>query len=344
MKKVSVIIPVYGVEKYVADAVSSVLQQSYINLELIIVDNGSPDRSIEICQQFHDPRIQIIRQENRGPSGSRNTGIRHAKGDYIAFLDGDDIWHPDKLTKHVHHLESDPQLGISFCYSAFIDIHGRSLGLYMTPKLKNITPEYILCRCPMSNGSVSVYRREVFEEIAFGDDLRGYSEVCYFNERLKSLEDVECWTRMALKTNWGIEGIPEPLTQYRLNDQGSSANVNQQLEYVDKLIEKLQSYAPDFSARWEKPFRANQLRFLARRMVSLGQGKKAVELINRALVTHHCLLQKREFKRTLVTVIAAYMLLIFPKSLCEKAKAFYLAGAKRQSQKQLVPNFEVQKA
>ena len=337
MKKVSVIIPVYGVEKYIAAAVNSVLQQTYTNFELIIVDNGSPDRSIEICQTFHDPRIKIIRQENRGPSGSRNTGIRHATGDYIAFLDGDDIWMPDKLAKHVQHLKNNPHVGISFCYSAFIDVHGNSLGLYMTPKLTDITPGYVLCRCPMSNGSVSVYRREVFAEIAFQDNLRGYPEVCYFNERMRNLEDVECWTRMALQTHWAIEGIPETLTLYRLNDQGSSANINQQLEYLDKLVEQLRSYAPEFIAEWEKPLRANQLRFLARRMVSLGQGRIAVKLINRALAMHRCLLQKEELKRTLITVAAAYTLLFLPQSLCEQTKTLYLSRARRQPQRQPIP-------
>lgn len=336
MKKVSVIIPVYGVENYIAAAVNSVLQQTYTNFELIIVDNGSPDRSIEICQTFHDPRIKIIRQENRGPSGSRNTGLRHATGDYIAFLDGDDIWLPDKLAKHIQHLRNNPHVGISFCYSAFIDSHSNSLGLYMTPKLTDITPGYVLCRCPMSNGSVSVYRRQVFAEIAFQDNLRGYSEVCYFNERMRNLEDVECWTRMALQTTWEIEGIPETLTLYRLNDQGSSANVRQQLEHVDKLVEQLQSYAPEFITEWEKPFRANQLRFLARRMVSLGQGRMAVKLINQALAMHPCLLQE-ELKRTLVTVAAAYILLLLPKFLCEQVKTFYLEFAKRQHRRQLIP-------
>src|SRR4028119_483182 len=105
MKKVSVIIPVYKVEKYVAATVQSVLQQTYKNFELLLIDDGSPDRSVEICQQFTDPRIKIISQTNRGLAGARNTGIRHAQGDYIALLDGDDMWLPNKLEKHIEHLE-----------------------------------------------------------------------------------------------------------------------------------------------------------------------------------------------------------------------------------------------
>ena len=78
MKKVSVIVPAYQVEKYIGFTVTSVLKQTYKNFELIIVDDGSPDKGVEICQKFSDPRIKIIQQGNRGLAGARNTGIRHA--------------------------------------------------------------------------------------------------------------------------------------------------------------------------------------------------------------------------------------------------------------------------
>lgn len=109
--RVSVILPVYGVEKYIQQTIQSVLDQTYQNFEIIVVDDESPDKSVEICQGFDDSRITIIHQKNRGLAGARNTGIRHAKGDYLAFLDGDDLWHPEKLEKHVYHLESSPNVG-----------------------------------------------------------------------------------------------------------------------------------------------------------------------------------------------------------------------------------------
>ncbi|NEO51027.1 MAG: glycosyltransferase family 2 protein, partial [Moorea sp. SIO4A3] len=105
MKHVSVIIPVYGVENYIAAAVQSVLEQTYTNFEVLIIDDESPDSSIKICQEFSDQRLKIIHQTNRGLAGARNTGIRHAKGDYLAFLDGDDLWLPQKLERHIEHLE-----------------------------------------------------------------------------------------------------------------------------------------------------------------------------------------------------------------------------------------------
>ncbi|NEO65733.1 MAG: glycosyltransferase family 2 protein, partial [Moorea sp. SIO4G2] len=85
MKTVSIIIPVYGVEKYIASAVQSVINQTYQNFELLIIDDESPDKSVNICRKLSDNRINIIHQTNRGLAGARNTGIRHAKGDYLAF-------------------------------------------------------------------------------------------------------------------------------------------------------------------------------------------------------------------------------------------------------------------
>ncbi|MCJ8281142.1 MAG: glycosyltransferase, partial [Rivularia sp. ALOHA_DT_140] len=134
MKKVSVIIPVYNAQQYVGATIESVLSQSYENLEILIIDDGSPDESVKVCQQFKDPRIKIIRQANRGLPGARNTGIRNASGDYVAFLDAADIWLQEKLEKHVNHLNDSPTVGISFCYSAFINQHGNSTGLYQKPR------------------------------------------------------------------------------------------------------------------------------------------------------------------------------------------------------------------
>jgi len=326
--KVSIIIPVYGVEKYIAAAVQSALDQTYQDFELIIVNNNTPDRSIEICQEFDDPRIQIIHQENRGPAGSRNTGIRHAQGAYITFLDGDDLWEPEKLAKHVAHLDRSPAVGISYCYSEFIDEVGDRLGMYMTPRLNNITPGYVLCRCPMGNGSVSVYRREVFEDIRFEDTLHGSVEDFYFNERMRNLEDVECWLRMALQTRWVMEGIPEVLTLYRINTQGSSANIERHLQYLDRLVETVRVYAPEFMDKWEAPFRAYQLRYLARRMVTLEDGKMATKLMQEAIATHWRIFLE-EPRRTGVSLAASYVLRLLPRSVFTQTKGLALQIASK---------------
>jgi hypothetical protein len=332
MKKVSVIIPVYKVEKYIAATVRSVLEQTYTNFEVLLIDDGSTDRSIEICQQFTDPRIKIIRQENRGVAAARNTGIRHAQGEYFAFLDADDLWSKEKLAKHVEHLDSSPSVGVSFCRSAFIDEAGKPLGIYQISKLKGITLLDLLCRTPIGNGSVAVIRREVFEDIKFQDNLYGVVEDFYFDDdrQLHPSEDVECWLRIAIKTKWQIEGIPEPLTLYRVNSQGYSAQLVKKLNSWKTMLSKACSYSP-LMAELENIAMGYQYRHLARRAVTLRDGSTAVQLINQALSIHWRILLE-EPRRTFMTLGAAYFLWLLPRSLYHQieAVALKITGANQQ--------------
>jgi glycosyltransferase involved in cell wall biosynthesis len=315
MPEISVIMPVYKVERFVRAAVESVLAQSFRDFELLIVDDLSPDGSIAICQSFADPRIRVIRHcENRGLAGARNTGIRAARGELLAFIDSDDCWHPDKLARHVEHLAARPAVGVSFSRSAFIDEQGTPNRCYQMPRLTGIGPGYYLCRNPIGNGSAPVIRRAVFDAIRYVGEDHGVSEDCWFDERLRRSEDIECWIRIALTTDWLIEGIPEALTLYRLNAGGLSANLLQQLESWEQVIEKTRGYAPDFVARWERPARAFQLRYLARQAIRLHDGRMAMALTHRALGTDPRILL-REPGRTLTTLGAAWLLHLSPGGL-----------------------------
>ncbi len=312
MKLVSVIIPVYNVQSYIAATIQSVINQTYPDWELLLVDDGSTDESIEICRQFQDSRIKIIRQANRGVSGARNTGIRHAKGDYLAFLDGDDLWHQDKLAKHIEHLNQSSRLGLSFSRSAFIDQKGNALGIYQMPCLQDITPGLILCRNPIGNGSVPVIRREAIDSIRYWANFYDYEEDYYFDEQLHHLEDIECWLRIAWNGIWKVEGIPEALTFYRVNLGGASNNAAKQLASLEKMHAKTSTYAPELIAKWGKLAKAYQIRFQARRLVSLRRGFGAVKLAHRALATDYRILTK-EPRRTLLTLAAAYSLCLLPR-------------------------------
>lgn len=309
-KKVSVILPVYGVEKYIAEAVRSVLAQTFSDFELLIIDDGSPDRSVEICQQFTDARIRIIQQKNRGLSGARNTGIRHAQGVYLAFLDGDDLWAPEKLEKHVAHLDNAPKVGLSFSRSVFVDEAGKDLETYQMPQLTGITAGYLLCCNPVGNGSAPVIRRQVLQAIG---RKTASGEVGYFDESFRRAEDIECWLRIAIQTSWSLEGIPEALTLYRVNAGGLSASLLQQLASWEAVLEKTRSYAPELVAQWEPIARAYQLLYLARTAVRLRIRDLAVSLVHQAIAAHPPILLK-EPRRTLLTLMAAYLLRLLPRT------------------------------
>ena len=322
-KKVSVIIPLYNAEKYIARTLQSVLSQTYKNIEILIVDDESPDNSVRVCQQFSDSRIKIIHQKNRGLAGSRNTGIRHAQGDYLAFMDADDIWLPEKLKIHVAHLESNPKLGISFSRSAFIDETDKPLGTYQITKLEDITPLDILCRSPIGNGSAAVFRKAVFDDIKYQDNLYGTVEDFYFDDNFRLSEDIECWVRIAVQTQWKLAGIAQPLTLYRIHSNGLSANLKQMIEFREKVFQKTYTYAPQEMARWEKPARAYHFRYVARRAVTINKGIFALKLMYRS-VTNYWRIIIEDFQRTFETIVAAFLLCIIPKPLFEKMKSLAL--------------------
>jgi glycosyltransferase involved in cell wall biosynthesis len=113
--KVSVIIPAYNNAEYLGETIQSVLDQTYTNFEVIVVNDASPDHTPEVVAQFDDPRVRyIVHEENRGLSAARNTGIRAADGELIALLDGDDLFHPEKLRMHVEFLEKHPDVGVTY--------------------------------------------------------------------------------------------------------------------------------------------------------------------------------------------------------------------------------------
>lgn len=313
MKKVSVIVPIYNVERYIESTIQSVLNQTYQNFELLIVDDGSPDRSVEICKQFTDPRVALIRQANRGLAGARNTGICQSQGTYIAFLDGDDIWLPNKLEKHIHHLENSPSVGLSFSRSEFMDESGNRSGTYTRSKLTEITPLDLLRDNPIGNGSAAVLRREVLDEIGFQNNQFRSEETFYFDEHFLQAEDLECWLRIAIKTEWQFEGVPDPLTLYRVNSGGLSADLLKQFDFLEKVLEKTRTYAPEFIAQWEDPARAYLLRYLARSAVRTRSSMMAVDLMHRALATYWQIVLEQP-RRTLMTLTAAYLLKFLPRS------------------------------
>jgi len=124
-KKISVIIPVYNGAKYVGEAIQSVLDQTYENFEIIVVNDASTDHSSDVIHSYNDPRIKIISHDvNRGSNVTRNTGVRASSGDNIAYLDQDDLYHPEKLQAHVNLLEANPEVG--FSYNSRFEFHNGS--------------------------------------------------------------------------------------------------------------------------------------------------------------------------------------------------------------------------
>lgn len=276
--RVSVVMPVFNVERFVGEAIASVLAQSFAEYELILVDDGSTDGSAAILEEVTDARVRIVRQANRGLAGARNTGIAHARGEFVALLDSDDRWHPDKLALHVIHLDNQPEIGVSYSGSRFIDEGGAPMRLFQRPRLEKIDGATIFCRNPVGNGSAPVLRRSALDKARFAHPLEP-GRPCWFDESLRQSEDIELWLRLAVAHDVKFAGIAPPLTDYRLQRGGLSASVVKQYESWLAVVDRVRAYAPEFVARHEGRARAYQLRYLARRAVQLGDSSLALGLI-----------------------------------------------------------------
>lgn len=121
---VSVVIPTHNYGRFIREAIDSVLAQTFDDFEIVVVDDGSTDNTLEIVTAIHDPRIKVVRTPHRGISAARNEGLAHIQGEFIAFLDSDDRWRPDKLERQIRMMQAEPELGAIFTNFVRFDEHG----------------------------------------------------------------------------------------------------------------------------------------------------------------------------------------------------------------------------
>lgn len=194
---VSVIIPAYNYAAFVAEALASALQQSHSNIEVIVVDDGSTDNTAAVVQEQmkRDSRVQYIHQHNQGLSAARNTGIRHSRGDYLVFLDADDVMHAQKVAVHLEHFSREPETGISYGRCRYF-LNGRQEQTFASLQLDDA--EWMPC---VSGRAAEVMPLLVVNNIMPVCSVMLRREVVKrvggFNTALKSLEDWEYWLRAA---------------------------------------------------------------------------------------------------------------------------------------------------
>lgn len=291
----SIVIPAYNASEYLAETIESVLSQTFTDFELLIINDGSTDNTAEIVNIYSekDNRIKLFSQQNQGVSFARNTGIKIAKGEYIAFLDSDDKWLPNKLAVHMEHFHKTPNLGISFGRVEFITFDGKSTNYFSKSRLFNIAPEHLYYENLIITPSNAVIRRTIFDSIGG------------FDSNLCGTEDAELFFRIIYK-GWKVEGIDRVLTCYRTNQAGISSNLYRMEEDWNKLNSKIQTYAPVFVNQHYKQAKAFFLRYLARRTVRNHISPQiGVDFITRAWRSDWRIMIQ-EPRRTVLTTVAVY--------------------------------------
>ena len=197
---VTAIIPAFNAERFVVDAVSSVLAQSYPSLECVVVNDGSTDRTSELVRSF-GPKVRLVEQPNRGVASARNQGIAEAAGDLVAFLDADDIWAPDKIARQV---EVQLTTGAALIYTGltFVDEDLTPLhDLQAPPPLEAIRNSLLLQARSISVAQTALVTRAAIEGIGG------------FDETLSTSADTDVALRIA--TRWPVERVADPLALYR---------------------------------------------------------------------------------------------------------------------------------
>lgn len=224
MPAVSVIIPTYQRAHLVSEAIDSVLAQTYTNYEIIVVDDGSSDNTRQVLSAYGE-LIRTIHQPNQGLPAARNSGICRARGQFIAFLDDDDLWLPHKLEKQVPLLDSQPDAGLIFSDVQFMDEHGISKKTYhqrFRPFLV-IEPRTLFISNFIPVPSV-IIRRQCLETVGL------------FDESLQAAEDYDMWLRIL--ENWRAILIKERLAVYRATPGSMQSDKERLLLNVIRVKEK----------------------------------------------------------------------------------------------------------
>lgn len=247
MPKVSVIIPVYNAEKYLLEAIESVIDQSYDDWEIIAVNDGSTDSSPDILKNYEDrypSKIRVLHQPNSGLSAARNAAIAAANGEYIAFLDADDLWLPEKTDEQVYLLDNNSDIGL--VYSDIFELKNGKLK-----KRRNVI-------------GGRMFRGDIFDSLFYQNFIpvlsvmvrKSVLDKCgLFDPVYHGTQDYDLWMRIADK--YQIDFIDRQLAIYRIHEQNMSANNvekmgREDLELMEQWLEKKPYLSSSFKCNIKK--------------------------------------------------------------------------------------------
>lgn len=225
-KSVSVIIPTYNYGRFIADAIRSVLDQTYPPTEIIAVDDGSTDDTSDVVRSFGDG-VKYVHQSNTGVCAARNFGVETSTGELLAFLDADDSWEPTKLERQVAKFADDENIGLVHCgMREFDEETGQTVRMYLDGGEKDVADNLLLWEEPgvQVSGSVVMVSRRAFESVGG------------FDTQMKVGEDWDFCYRVARR--FGVGFIREPLVHYRSHPAAAHRNVAEMERGMSRFYEK----------------------------------------------------------------------------------------------------------
>ncbi|CAC5346041.1 MULTISPECIES: glycosyltransferase [Planktothrix] len=280
MPLISVIIPVFNGEKTIYYTIESVLNQTFTDFELIIINDGSTDSTLDIISSINDSRIKFFSYPNGNQAVSRNRGMTHAKGKYIAFLDADDLWTPDKLEMQYQALQDHPEAAVAYSWTDYIDESSQFLRCGSHKTVNGDAYPNLLVVNILENGSNPLIRRQALVEVG------------NFNPDFTPAEDWDMWLRLAKK--YQFITIPRPQILYRQSSQSASANVLRLATASKKVVEQAFSKVPDSLKPLKKRSLANIYKYLTFKAIEDSPSRQ------NAGIAAYCLWQYCKYKPELL--------------------------------------------
>jgi glycosyltransferase involved in cell wall biosynthesis len=232
MPKISVIIPAYNAERTLQETVESVQNQTFSDFEIIIINDGSTDQTLTISQNFVDPRVKIFSYQNAGVSVARNRGIANAMGEFIAFIDADDLWTPDKLERQLKALSNNSEAGVAYSWTQTIDERGKPLPHNHPVFLEGSVYADLLVSNFIANGSNILVRREVISQVGEFDA----------DANIRGSEDWDYYLRLAAETHFTV--VPDWQILYRQSSTSVSSNFEMMEASALAVVKKAYQSAP----------------------------------------------------------------------------------------------------
>lgn len=312
---ISIVMPVYNLGRFVEATARSVLAQTLTDLELIVVDDGSTDDSRERLRCIDDPRLLVLAQPNAGVSAARNAGIARARGRYVGFIDGDDLWLPEKVERHVRLLDGRPEIDLTFSRSRLIDGHDRDMGRPSRLPPPQVAFEDLFTENVVGNGSAVIVRRSALDR-AGG-----------FDPELATLADQEEWLRIALLRPGNVAYVPDELVLYRVYSGQMTGNRAQLVREWHLVRDKMRARAPERVARVERLAKASLLRHLG--YIAYEAGLHGLAARHLAAAVARAPLHVATDRRALVLAAALATRGILPATLHQRLDAW--ARTRRQA-------------
>ena len=274
---VSAIVPAYNAEAFIEQTLNALIEQTYANLEIIVVDDGSTDSTVQRAESLaaRDRRVRIVRQANLGVAAARNRGIEESTGEFIAPVDADDIWFPDAVARLVQCLvDSDSRTGVAYGWWVTIDGQGRPDGRFRCSTIEGDVLVTLTCHNFLGNASSTMIRRKCFDEVG------GYSSR-FLAEGAQGCEDWDLYLRIADK--FRFKAVPAFLFGYRKLATGLTADFASMAASHEKVLELVAKRHPLLPALIYRLSNSSFCLYLANESYDRGQSREGFNWLSKAL-------------------------------------------------------------